>query len=99
MNTGASSYKNNSKSKARMNQLFFLFALASRLAAQPYFKEPAQFKLAGARHGPLAEYRAEYAALSRSRALRLKAGVPASALFGARSRSYFYSCLRPCLLG
>jgi hypothetical protein len=71
MNTGASSYYKNSNSKARMNQLIDLFVLARRrLAALPYFMEPAQFKLAAARHEPLAEHRAEHPVLSRSRALR-----------------------------
>jgi hypothetical protein len=54
-----------------MNQLIDLFVLARRrLAALPYFMEPAQFKLAAARHEPLAEHRAEHPVLSRSRALR-----------------------------
>ena len=41
---------------------------ASRLEAFAYLKEPAQFSLTNARHGPLAEYTLEHAALYRSRA-------------------------------
>ena len=53
-------------------------ALASRLEALAYFKTPGQFKLADARHGPLAAYTAEHAALYRSRALPQPAGMPVS---------------------